>query len=279
MVDRAALEMRSTCKGTGGSNPPSPPELRYNYLKILMILCLVGSRALATAPTGSGACVATERRLSGAAGRTRNSPFALTRPRCQRSRDDEELGAKTSRCGCGKITSRVISAYVSPRSVVRGDGTSGLDGPPARLPNAIPKSANPLVVRAPSGLAMHILKVCIVVPRQCRIVVPNYKKPGELMPSALIAHEQAISRIFRNDYVFKIPSYQRPYAWTTEQARDLFDDLVGFMKGGPQLIYEKGSQILGTQDRIPTLITPARPGVLSTLCTARGRIYDVAYAE
>ncbi|HKX10212.1 MAG TPA: DUF262 domain-containing protein [Stellaceae bacterium] len=126
------------------------------------------------------------------------------------------------------------------------------------------------------------------------------------MPAALIAHQQPISRVFSNDYVFSIPSYQRPYAWTTEQARDLFDDLVGFMSARPgeveemppyflgsivlikaenlpnadvvdgqqrlttltlllsairantasqnaaditQLIYEKGSQILGTQDR------------------------------
>ena len=126
------------------------------------------------------------------------------------------------------------------------------------------------------------------------------------MSSALIAHEQAISRIFSNDYVFRIPDYQRPYAWTTEQARDLFDDLTSFMEAAPgkvedmppyflgsivliksdtspnadvvdgqqrlttltlllsairagvqtngasditQLLYEKGSQILGTQDR------------------------------
>jgi hypothetical protein len=126
------------------------------------------------------------------------------------------------------------------------------------------------------------------------------------MSSALIAHEQAISRIFSNDYIFRIPDYQRPYAWTTEQARDLFDDLTSFMEAAPgkvedmppyflgsivliksdtspnadvvdgqqrlttltlllsairasvrtdgasditQLLYEKGSQILGTQDR------------------------------
>lgn len=123
------------------------------------------------------------------------------------------------------------------------------------------------------------------------------------MSSALIAHEQPISRIFSNDYVFKIPDYQRPYAWTTNQAQDLIDDLTGFMKAAPgkvedmppyflgsivliksetapnadvvdgqqrlttltillsairakggaaditQLLYEKGSQILGTQDR------------------------------
>jgi uncharacterized protein with ParB-like and HNH nuclease domain len=126
------------------------------------------------------------------------------------------------------------------------------------------------------------------------------------MPSKLTAHEQPISRIFSDDYVFRIPPSQRPYAWTTEQARELFDDLVDFMKSGSsdveglppyflgsivlikpetspeadvvdgqqrlitltllfsairanstsqnagdltRLIYEKGSQILGTRDR------------------------------
>jgi uncharacterized protein with ParB-like and HNH nuclease domain len=126
------------------------------------------------------------------------------------------------------------------------------------------------------------------------------------MPTTLNAHQQAVSRVFSNDYVFRVPSYQRPYAWTTEQAGDLFDDVIDFMKARPgeveemppyfmgsivliktetapdadivdgqqrlttltlllsairanvgasdaaditQLIYEKGSQILGTQDR------------------------------
>ena len=133
------------------------------------------------------------------------------------------------------------------------------------------------------------------------------------MPSPLVAHEQPISRIFSNEYVFAIPGYQRPYAWTTDQARDLFDDLLGFMRnasGGvedsppyflgsvvlinkesvpnadvvdgqqrlttltlllsairanvppteasdiTQLIYEKGSQILGTQDRFRLSLRP-----------------------
>jgi hypothetical protein len=49
------------------------------------------------------------------------------------------------------------------------------------------------------------------------------------MPTTLTAHEKPISRIFSNEYVFRIPSYQRPYAWKTEQAADLFDDLVEFM--------------------------------------------------
>ncbi|MCA1358765.1 DUF262 domain-containing protein [Bradyrhizobium sp. IC3069] len=125
------------------------------------------------------------------------------------------------------------------------------------------------------------------------------------MVSPLSAHEQPISKIFGGDYVFEIPGFQRPYAWTVEQARDLFDDLwdaakahdpsedlspyflgsvvlikpestpqcqvvdgqqrlttitlllsairsnLSLAEGADitQLIYEKGSQILGTQDR------------------------------
>jgi hypothetical protein len=126
------------------------------------------------------------------------------------------------------------------------------------------------------------------------------------MHTKLMAQEQPISRIFSNDYVFRIPPYQRPYAWTPEQARELLDDLVDFIGDRPvdvddmppyflgsivlikplnlpdadvvdgqqrlttltlllsairanvgegnatditQLIYERGSQILGTQDR------------------------------
>lgn len=125
------------------------------------------------------------------------------------------------------------------------------------------------------------------------------------MASPLSAHEQAVSKIFGGDYVFEIPGFQRPYAWTIDQARDLFDDLWDAAKSKDlsddlspyflgsivlikpestpecqvvdgqqrlttitlllsairanlssdegrditQLIYEKGSQILGTQDR------------------------------
>jgi Protein of unknown function DUF262/Protein of unknown function (DUF1524) len=126
------------------------------------------------------------------------------------------------------------------------------------------------------------------------------------MAAPLSAHEQPISKIFGGDYVFNIPGFQRPYAWSVEQARDLLDDLLDaghssghqtedvfpyFLgsivlikpdnapecqvidgqqrlttitlllsairanlspeEGGDitQLIYEKGSQILGTQDR------------------------------
>ena len=41
--------------------------------------------------------------------------------------------------------------------------------------------------------------------------------------------EYPIRKIFSNDFNFKIPLYQRPYPWTTEQAEELFDDLISFI--------------------------------------------------
>jgi hypothetical protein len=66
------------------------------------------------------------------------------------------------------------------------------------------------------------------------------------MSTKIIAHEQPISRIFSNDYVFKIPGYQRPYAWTSEQAGELFDDLTAFMKARPGAVEEMPPYFLGS---------------------------------
>lgn len=41
--------------------------------------------------------------------------------------------------------------------------------------------------------------------------------------------EYPIRKIFSNDFNFKIPLYQRPYSWTTEQAEELFNDLISFI--------------------------------------------------
>lgn len=43
--------------------------------------------------------------------------------------------------------------------------------------------------------------------------------------------EYPIKKIFSNEFDFVIPSYQRPYAWTTEEAGELFSDLLSFMDG------------------------------------------------
>ena len=40
------------------------------------------------------------------------------------------------------------------------------------------------------------------------------------------ANEKALVDVFCDKYLFRIPPYQRPYAWTTQQADELLDDLL-----------------------------------------------------
>lgn len=46
------------------------------------------------------------------------------------------------------------------------------------------------------------------------------------MPANIHAHELALSKVFSSTYLFSIPDYQRPYAWTTDEVDDLLDDLT-----------------------------------------------------
>src|SRR3954466_13637593 len=39
------------------------------------------------------------------------------------------------------------------------------------------------------------------------------------------ASEKPVLDIFCDKFIFRIPSYQRPYAWTTEQTSELLEDL------------------------------------------------------
>lgn len=90
------------------------------------------------------------------------------------------------------------------------------------------------------------------------------------MKHSLSAKEQAVSKIFGDDYVFSVPGYQRPYSWGTEQARELLDDLVSYMRsnggdlddmapyflGSIVLIKEEGNasaKVVDGQQRLTTL--------------------------
>lgn len=47
------------------------------------------------------------------------------------------------------------------------------------------------------------------------------------MPATKIqAAERPVGDVFSDSFQFSIPRYQRPYAWTTEQAGEMFDDLL-----------------------------------------------------
>ena len=58
------------------------------------------------------------------------------------------------------------------------------------------------------------------------------------------AEEKQLGRLFSDDYLFEIPDYQRPYAWTTEQTGELLDDLLTAMDEGQDTPYFLGSIVL-----------------------------------
>lgn len=49
------------------------------------------------------------------------------------------------------------------------------------------------------------------------------------MQKTIEAKEHSLEKVFQDDYLFEIPDYQRPYAWTTEETNELLDDLVQAM--------------------------------------------------
>lgn len=75
------------------------------------------------------------------------------------------------------------------------------------------------------------------------------------MAKTLEAHDKLIREIFEGSYQFEIPDYQRPYAWTTKQATELFDDLYSAMQdarvSGSGSQYFLGSIVLIKNDRDP----------------------------
>ena len=54
------------------------------------------------------------------------------------------------------------------------------------------------------------------------------------MPETIEAKELQINKVFSDEYLFEIPEYQRPYAWTTEEVGDLLDDLFYAMRKGEE---------------------------------------------
>ena len=60
------------------------------------------------------------------------------------------------------------------------------------------------------------------------------------------AKEHELRGIFCNDFSFEIPSYQRPYAWATEHAKLLVDDLLTHVKEQPFDMKECNPYFLGS---------------------------------
>ena len=84
------------------------------------------------------------------------------------------------------------------------------------------------------------------------------------MPETIKASEQNLDKVFCDDYLFEIPFYQRPYAWTTEEVGELLDDLLFAMDKDAEapyflgsIVFIKGdtpdSKVIDGQQRLTTL--------------------------
>ena len=76
---------------------------------------------------------------------------------------------------------------------------------------------------------------------------------SEIALHPIEAGEKTLANIFSDAFAFEIPPYQRPYAWETEQARDLLEDLIDAMEdqstsGG---VYFLGSIVLIKKPGLP----------------------------
>lgn len=72
------------------------------------------------------------------------------------------------------------------------------------------------------------------------------------MSKKISGAEFPLSKIFSSDFAYTIPSYQRPYAWTREEAGELWDDLYDFfVKADSQDDYFLGSIVLIKEEGKP----------------------------
>ena len=66
------------------------------------------------------------------------------------------------------------------------------------------------------------------------------------MSTKISGHEAPVGKIFSDDFVFTIPSYQRPYSWEKEQAGELLDDLLLALGVGAAPIEDLNPYFLGS---------------------------------
>jgi Protein of unknown function DUF262/Protein of unknown function (DUF1524) len=94
------------------------------------------------------------------------------------------------------------------------------------------------------------------------------------------ASEKPILDIFCDKYLFRIPSYQRPYAWTTEQTSELLDDIATACGSATDVAnaspYFLGSIVLIKDPRKPTADVVDGQQRLTTLTILLGVLRDLA---
>lgn len=71
------------------------------------------------------------------------------------------------------------------------------------------------------------------------------------MTAKITGAEYPLAKIFSSDFDYEIPPYQRPYAWTKDEAGELFDDLLNFYQTEQDDSYFLGSIVLIKEDGKP----------------------------
>ncbi len=71
------------------------------------------------------------------------------------------------------------------------------------------------------------------------------------MGKKITGAEYPLMKIFSSDFDYHIPPYQRPYAWTEEEAGTLFDDLYDFYQTEHDDSYFLGSIVLIKEENLP----------------------------
>lgn len=103
------------------------------------------------------------------------------------------------------------------------------------------------------------------------------------MATKISGHEAPVGKIFSDDFVFTIPSYQRPYSWEKEQAGELLDDLLLALGVGNAPVeelnpYFLGSIVLIKEDAPPAEVVDGQQR-LTTLVILLAALRDLAPKE
>lgn len=98
--------------------------------------------------------------------------------------------------------------------------------------------------------------------------------------------QHPVSEVFSERYAFVVPPYQRPYAWTTEHASELYDDLMGYLGDADTPVdelspYFLGSIVLIKGDRPEAQIVDGQQRLitLTILLAALRAVVPAEYAE
>lgn len=67
-----------------------------------------------------------------------------------------------------------------------------------------------------------------------------------MCPVTIQGSEKPIAKVFSDDFAFTIPNYQRPYAWTIEEAGELLEDLLIAINGDKRSVDELNPYFMGS---------------------------------